>query len=284
VGINLLSIPSLVFYLDFLYEILAFLFKEKVEELVTSIAETIEEADNRIKEINTAQEELKEYSKRQIDSINESVEKVIAIVRQEQEKLLANFENAVDSESKRLTEEESKFTKTRDELKSKSVDLGNLLEQLADEQKLKNEKEQNGLLEGIRGRVNLLQHKCKKGGTPIIHPPSFSIDLEPVASSIRDSLNVMVSGEEYGHTKKICYFGDKTHVLKLDLETELWEHIELHGSYEFPYYAAAVSTHDGDALIVGGGNLSETLLYSEHDSIFLILYMKRQINSYGKNA
>ncbi len=133
--------------------------------------------------------------------------------------------------------------------------------------KLKDEREQNQELEAARGRVQLLQNKCRRGCIPIMHPPAFEFDAEKIAESFKEAFNVLINGEEYGTHKKICYFGEKTHVLKMDLESETWEHVELSGSHEISYYAAAVSTHDGNALIAGGGNSQDAFLFIEKSSI-----------------
>lgn len=112
----------------------------------------------------------------------------------------------------------------------------------------------------------MLQNKCQKGCIPIIHPPAFDIGLDKITDTFKSSFNILVNGEEYGTSKKICYFGEKSQVLKMDLETETWEHVELAGSHEVSYYAAAVSTHDGNALIVGGGNSQDAFLFIEKTS------------------
>lgn len=135
--------------------------------------------------------------------------------------------------------------------------------------KLANEKDQNSKLEDVRSKILQLQNKCNKGGIPINHPPSYNLNVETLSQLIHESFRVLACGEEYGTNKKICYFGGKTHVLKMNVETEAWETVDIKGPHEFGYYAAATSTHDGNAMIVGGGNSQDAFLYIEAESMYI---------------
>lgn len=60
--------------------------------------------------------------------------------------------------------------------------------------------------------------------------------------------------------KKICFFGDTNKIMSFDVLHERWSIKTLaRGSFEFLYYAAAVTLPNGDALITGGG--SSTVVY-----------------------
>ena len=90
----------------------------------------METAKNRVGELTQAQTELQEYSKSQLGNLNDAVEKIISLVRTEQENIKTKFESAIAIEEKRLADEIEKYTKTKEELKAKSVDLGNMIEAL----------------------------------------------------------------------------------------------------------------------------------------------------------
>ena len=247
------------------------MFKEKVEELIVNTKETMEEADRRIGEIKISQNELKDYTKTQISLINNTSDMIIKLIKDKQAKLIKDLNGAVNIEEKKLELEEMKYTKIKSELQEKDIYLGNLLVLLADNSKLTDEREMNLNLDEKRTQIQLLYHKTHKGGIPIVHLPYFNVDSESMTSAIEDFIRIHVSEEDYGIKKKICYFGETNHVLKFDIETETWEHKKIRELYEFSYYAAATSTHDGDALIVGGGSSTNVFLYSEIESNYNIL-------------
>jgi len=245
------------------------LFKEKVEELIVNTNESIGEANRKIEEITLAQKEINEYADVQKGVINKMFEQLIDVLKKEQIKVINDFNEAVNVEKSKLAIEESKYTKIKEELQDKNVYFGNLLVDLADSSKLINEKEQNIDLENKRTEIQQLHHKAHKGGIPIIDSPYLSVNLETFKNAIDSAVTLHASNESEAISKKICYFGDKSFVLKFDIKNEVWEHSKIPGPYEFAYYAAAVSTHKGDILIAGGGSHSEAYLYTESRGRFL---------------
>ena len=82
---------------------------------------------------------------------------------------------------------------------------------------------------------------------------------------LRDLPNVVINSNIYDQINsigyipikanpKICFFGDKSKILILNIDTEEWKLINLPKSvYEFNYYSSAVTLPDGNILIIGGG-------------------------------
>ena len=70
-------------------------------------------------------------------------------------------------------------------------------------------------------------------------------------------------GEGEIQQPQLTFFGDKSQVMTLDLNTLTWDLRALFSQFEFSYYAAAVTLPDGSALITGGGSFSTVLHYTD---------------------
>jgi L-2-hydroxyglutarate oxidase LhgO len=101
-----------------------------VEDLITTISDTIEIAKTKINELTIAQSEIATYSKNQQEFLDDAVEKLISLIRVKQEKVKKDFDIAAGIESQVLNEEEKKMGQVQEELKAKSVELGNMIDSL----------------------------------------------------------------------------------------------------------------------------------------------------------
>jgi hypothetical protein len=109
---------------------LAYVYRNRIEELITTITEANQEAQTRLKELMGSQQDLDEYAKRQIEVLDETVEKLMELLQVEQEKVKEEFKTAVGVESNQLAEEIKKYVEAQEELQEKNVELGNILDSL----------------------------------------------------------------------------------------------------------------------------------------------------------
>ncbi len=87
-------------------------------------------AESKADELVLAQKELHDYADVRLKGLNDTVEGLMKMIRTEQTRVATEFEAAVGEEDKRLAAEIGKYEKNKEELKAKSVDLGNMIESL----------------------------------------------------------------------------------------------------------------------------------------------------------
>ncbi len=97
---------------------------------MSTIDEAMGVAQAKVDELSSLQNELRAHAKARLQSINENVDSLVKIIKREQGRLVSAFEGAMAEEEKRLAAETAKYEKTREELRTKSVDLGNMIEAL----------------------------------------------------------------------------------------------------------------------------------------------------------
>ena len=95
---------------------------------MTSIHDTIKVAETRISELKLVKVEIEAHAKKQMESYDKAVENLIAFIKERQEKTKKEFEMASKVEQNIIVGEEQKYEKAIEELKTKDVELGNIID------------------------------------------------------------------------------------------------------------------------------------------------------------
>lgn len=239
--------------------------RNKASDLKVQLDESSARISSYRQELESALQSLHSKSQAELMKADASFRMLLGVLEARQATVREEYIRAVQVEREKLLRESIRLQTLKSVLQSEESKLSQASSLLVSDINPRSTNLSTLLLEQIDSIHDFYQPLREEPGLKVSAPEFllFARQSREMVMGMGALMGDDLHGEGEIQQPLLSFFGDKSQVMTLDLNTMEWDLRTLFSQYEFSYYAAAVTLPDGSALLTGGGSFSTVLHYKD---------------------